>query len=108
MELPAWKIEQRCSVDSYCNVSRYFRTYRGDSADKWCEHIVIHSGSSGIAIHTKGQCWIPAEIVLAVAKELIEAVPFSADAKRDASAYWAAKNGSYDHLKEIRAKWEKK
>jgi hypothetical protein len=93
------------NVDHYCNVGRQFRF---DNAEG--EHLVLSSGSSGVALavkgHNNGFIHLDAALVKALVKELKKVVQFSEDARSDAANYWEAKNSSYLEANNIKKKHE--
>lgn len=93
-----YKIEKTTNVDNYANVCRDWRIVF-DSPYIENDLLVVHSGTDGVSIATRG-CnnsfvRLDEEAVKSLIKELQNSIKFSSAAKADMAAYWDIKNEDY-------------
>ncbi len=92
------------NIDPYANICRMFVLKTGDDL------LRVHSGTDGISLATKA--WNNSHYSLDRAdcekliQELIYAIEFSEQAKKDCAAIWAAKNNLSNRIGEIRKQYK--
>lgn len=91
-----YKITTTVNVDQYVNVNRQFRIdFEPLRPDLPPEHVIVSSGTDGIAIRVKGHVQLNSEMIAALLTELHLVEKFSAEAEADMREYWDIKNQDY-------------